>query len=362
MKKHTLSLVMVATVLLISLLDVFAPIRVFSAFENRFLTLKPTISVESIFSNKYTSTYEKYVNDQFIGRDYWITLKSIFEKMTNKKENNGIYFGGEYFLFEKIVDVSSQLSKNEKTMEEFLQKYSDLPLSLFIPLSSSVTYKAFVPDHAPLFDQTAWYNSHAQSWPLIDNQLLLEMSDLQTFYKNDHHWTLYGAYLGYLAIASEFGFEPKQWQSFEIKSIANFLGTFYARGKPLTYKADVLQYYNPPIFSYEASGKIYDSLIDESQFNEYDKYGAFLYGNHGFATIKVRDVKKPKRLLLIKDSYANSLVPFLVNHYDEIELVDLRYFSGSLNAIIKSKIYDNILFLNSFSQFSNDSNIAKLRY
>lgn len=362
MKKHSLSLIMIITILLVFVLDITGPIHVFSAFENRYLATRPLATVDTILSNQFSLSFEAYVNDQFVGRDYWISLKSIFEKITNKKENNGIYFGKDNFLFEKMVVASDQLKLNDQYMYEFLALYPNLPISIMIPLSSAMVYKDMLPSYAPMFNQKEWLNSHEGAWPLINITPLLESSKDQVYYRNDHHWTLEGAYLAYTKIAEEFEFIPSTWESFDVKTASDFLGTYYAKGKPLTFKSDTLKFIDSPIISYKASGMVYDSLIDESKLEGYDKYSSFLHGNHGYATIKVNEVNQPKRLLLIKDSYANSLVPFLVGHYDEIEIVDLRHFFGSLKSIIQSKTYDNILFLHSFSQFSSDATIAKLRY
>lgn len=362
MKKYSLSVMMILTILLIVVIDVGSPVRVFSMFENRFLMTKPKPTIDSILSNEFSSKFEVYVNDQFIGRDHWITLKAAFEKATNRKENNGIYFGKDSFLFEKIVAASDQLKMNEQYMNEFLALYSDLPISLMIPLSSSMIYKDKVPNYAPLFDQNQWFDSHQATWPLMNITPLFEEAEDQVYYRNDHHWTLEGAYLAYTKIAEQLGITPDAWASLDINSVSNFLGTYYSKGKPLLFESDTLKYVDPPIISYEASGKIYTSLIDHSKLKSYDKYSSFLYGNHGYATIKVNEVQEPKRLLLIKDSYANSLVPFLVRHYDEIDVVDLRNFSGSLRSIIESKSFNHVLFLHSFSQFSSDKTLAKLRY
>jgi hypothetical protein len=205
MKKYWLSLAMVFTVVFILIMDVSGPLRIFSAFENRYLTLKPTPSVDTILSNEFSADFEKYVNDQLVGQDYWITLKATFEKLTNKKENNGIYFGKHGFLFEKIVAAEDQLTKNVQYMNEFLAMYPNLPISLMIPLSSYEVYNDQMPSFAPSFDQKKWYSSFQNTWPLVDPMPLLQTSKDQVYYRNDHHWTLYGAYLEYTKLLKSMG-------------------------------------------------------------------------------------------------------------------------------------------------------------
>lgn len=362
MKKYALSLMMIITIIGISVVDISGPLRIFSAFENRFLSTKPTISIETIVNNEFSSAYERYVNDQFVAKDQWITLKSTFEKLINKQENNGIYFGKSGFLFEKILTESEQLKQNQQYMDEFLAMYSNLPISLVIPLSSSVVYHDKLPSFAPMFDQQNWYDQQQKKWPLIDVMASLSSSSELVYYRNDHHWSLYGAYLAYVKTAEEFNVQANSWESFTIESVADFLGSYYAKGKPLTYVSDTMQYINPSILSYQTPLGEYDSLMDFSKLGKFDKYSAFLYGNQGFASIKVQESETPKRLLVIKDSYANSMIPFLVSHYDEIDIIDLRHYSKSIKSVLESKPYDNILFVCSFSHFASDKSIAKLRY
>ena len=91
-------------------------------------------------------------------------------------------------------------------------------------------------------------------------------------------------------------------------------------------------------------------------------YCAILYGNHGFGRILAKDRIDSKKLLVIKDSYANSLIPFMTSAFDQIDVIDLRQFNGSLIAILAETDYDQILVLQSFNQFCDEVNDAKLRY
>lgn len=362
MKKYWLSFLMIFTILSISIVDVLLPNRSFSAFENRFLALQPVFSIERLLNNEFSSDYQKYVNDQFVGRDHWITLKSLTEKIIGKKENNGIYFGNDNFLFEKIIHPQPQLALNEQYMDEFLRMYKKLPISLIIPLSSSMVYQSKLPNHAPIYDQYKWYNHKQALWPMIDVMNELSASNELVYYRNDHHWSLYGAYLAYQQIANEIGLVPSSWESMDIQTVDGFLGSYYAQGKPVTYTSEPLLYLDPPILAYQTPTTTHTNLIDSDKLYKSDKYSAFLYGNHGFARIKVHDIQDPKKLLVIKDSYANSLLPFFVEHYDQIDVVDLRHYSQSLKELLSTNNYENILFVCSFSQFSSDSSIAKLRY
>jgi hypothetical protein len=362
MKKNILSYVVVATVLLVFITNLISPLRVYSRFENRYLSGMPKLSFNLILNNQFSLDYEKYVNDQFILRDHWITLKSFVENSMLKQENNDIYFGKDRFLFEKMIAFSNQLEKNARYMDEFLEKYKDYPISVVIPLSSYMVYQDKLPKHAPNVNQYEWLKQYEKVWSIIDIHKSLLNADQQVYYRNDHHWTLEGAYLAYHQIMSELNMQPKQWEALDVKKTEHFLGTYFSKGKPWQTLPDQLKYIDPIIQSYQIGQKILPSLIDESKLLTFDKYSAFLHGNHGFASITVNQSENPTRLLVIKDSFANSLVPFLVDHYDVIDVIDLRGFSGSIESVINAKEYNHIIFLHSFSQFSTDSSVAKLRY
>jgi hypothetical protein len=158
------------------------------------------------------------------------------------------------------------------------------------------------------------------------------------------------------------GYEAKSFESFSPYTVEGFLGTYYNRSRFDFIKAESLGIIDPDIISYETDGKTYTSLINTEALKGNDPYGAFLYGNHGYGHIVVRNVVSPRRLLVIKDSYANSLIPMMTSAFDEIDVIDLRQYNGSLQALLKQQTYDHILLLQSFNQFSDEINEAKLRY
>ena len=86
------------------LLDLCFTSNPYSELENRKLKQKPVFSLESLVENRYTKEYEEYINDQFVGRDQWITLKSVFESALGKTENNGVVYGADRYIYNKLLD------------------------------------------------------------------------------------------------------------------------------------------------------------------------------------------------------------------------------------------------------------------
>ena len=85
------------------LLDLCFTSNPYSELENRRLKQKPAFTLSSLLTNRYTKDYEAYINDQFVGRDSWITLKSVFETALGKTENNGVVYGRDRYVFNKLL-------------------------------------------------------------------------------------------------------------------------------------------------------------------------------------------------------------------------------------------------------------------
>jgi hypothetical protein len=361
-KKQPLSAVIALITVMILMFDFLGPIRVFSSYENRYLTQRPPLNWQDVVDGKWMLTYEEFINDQFMIRDGWITLKSFSERFLMKQENNGILFGKDGYLFDKIMELNQQASLNLRYLAEF-EKLVNAPLTSMIIPNSYAIYPHLLPKGAPLLNQVDLIEKWDNNLNLlrVDGQLLANNAQ-SLYYKNDHHWNLQGAYIAYTVLCEQWGLTPLLYESFAIEYQTDFLGTYYAKAKPSSVIADRLEFIDPVIHSYRVGDKTFSSIIDRNKLSTHDKYGAFLHGNIGLSTVTVNETKNPSRLLVIKDSYANSLIPFLTMHFDEIVIVDLRHFSGSLSAVMQSESFDQILFIQNFSNFTTDAHLAKLRY
>ena len=362
LKKQPLSIMITCLAVTILFFDFLGPVRVFSAYENRYLTQRPDISWNSVADGKWMLSYEEYINDQFMLRDEWISLKSLSERFLMKKENNGILFGKDGYLFEKLFELNEQTTLNLRYLAEFETLVNGTLTSVIIPNSYAIL-PHYLPKGVELLDQLSLIDLWTKKLNLlqIDAQLKASKAD-QLYYRNDHHWTLEGAYVAYTVLCEQWNLTPLPFESFTVEYAPDFLGTYYAKAKPSQVNPDRLGFIDPKIHSYIIGNQTFSSMIDRSKLSTADKYSAFLYGNIGLSTIVVNQVEDPSSLLIIKDSYANSMIPFLTRHFDEIIIVDLRHFSGSLSAIMQSQTFDQILFIQNFANFISDAHLAKLRY
>lgn len=350
--------------------DLLTTGRTFSELENRYLQQRPAFSWRALLSNSYTSKYETFINDQFVLRDGWITLKSLCEQALGKVENNGVVYGSGGFLFSKLLSVEEEkLADNTRYVCEFAGMYPGLPVSMMLVPGSYELMPDRLPAGAPLFKQQpsiqAVYEQVARAGvQTLDLYPVFQAEDAATlYYRTDHHWTCQGAYLAYAALCRQWGAQPVPLEGLERHEVPGFYGTFYSKAKRAGTQPDTLVWYDLPVDRVVVDGEEKPSMHQLSQFEERDKYAALLWGNHGVTELFHAGAQWPdKSLLIVKDSYANTLAPFFTANFGRVVIVDPRSLGVSMQAFLQENHFDQVLLLYSFENFAADLNIAKLRY
>ena len=347
-----------------------APDRTFSQLENRNLEQLPTPSVKTLLSGEFMKDFETYTTDQFVGRDGWIALKSSTERTLGKKENNGVYFCKEDTLITRFDQPDSQkVTDNLGYVNKFVESV-DIPVVFSLIPTQACIWADRLPEGAPNASQTdildqaqaavpeaTWADLYTPLW---------EHKDEDIFYRTDHHWTSLGAYYGYVGLAQALGYEPVSLGSYtETIRSTEFYGTVFSSSGVRWVRPDTISTYVPDTgitvteHSYDNKGnpiQIPRSLYVESFLDVKDKYSMFLGGNQSLGVVTTQNTDKPK-LLIIRDSYTDSLVPFLTPHYSEIHLLDLRYYKLSIQDYIEQNGIDQALVLYSVPNFVTDTNL-----
>lgn len=357
-----------------TLWDMTAPIKSFSEIENRYLATKPKATIKSIFDNSFSKKYETYINDQFVQRDNWINIKSLAETSIGKVQNNSITYGDDDYMFEVLEKIDeNKLNRNSEFVSKFIEKYSNKNITLTIIPTSYMILNDKLPYGMIKVDQIKYINDYYNSFNKNNNLNCIDFSstlynhkDEYIYYKTDHHWTSLGAYYCYENFAKQKGFTPVDINNLKENTVPNFYGTYFNKAKLFTAKPDTITYYDIPVahFEYEESN-VKGSLYDYSKFETRDKYAAFMHGNNGITYIKSQNNLnkidgKTSRLLIIKDSYANSFIPFLTFNYDEIYVVDLRGLPIPISELEKKYNFDDIMIMYNFVSFMNDNNFSRL--
>lgn len=393
------------------LVDVFNSDRAFSEFENTSLAQKPAFSWSSFVDGSFGSKYVKYINEQFLGRDNWISMKAVADMGLGRIESHGVTYGDDHYLMEKLEIVEDQnypanagtnivkqtsLDRSNGMVSSFLQMY-DQPITFSLVPNSYAILEDEVPTGFPGANQQAYTQQIYQTLREADDQLeivdfsdaLSQHKDEYIYYRTDHHWTTLGAYYAYVAYCEQKGLTPVSLEELEENKVEDFYGTFYSKAKRPSQPADTITWYDVDVdeFAFVANlqqdkqlaqlGEVVqedglellrvDGMMDRRKFEVRDKYAAFMWGNSGYVKIKSshnlnHQEGKTSRLLLFKDSYANSMIPYLTYNYDEIIVVDLRYMAKSTKELMQEE-FDDIFVMYNFSTYvSGASDLAKLKF
>ena len=315
----------------------------FSESENRILASKPQLSVDAVLDGSYMKDYEAYVNDQFVGRDNWIAIKTGMDMVLQKKEVNGVYLAKDDYLIEQHLPEDfpgDKIRKRLESLQKLINTYPQTKVMLVPTADNILTDK--LPAFALYYDQQdllGQVKTMVGESRMIDVfSVLKQHEEEKLYYRTDHHWTTLGACYGYDAFAKAYGLLPRNYLRKESVVVTeDFKGTLHSKvNMPMDGEAiDMF-----PVTMDKNYTVTYDNTIQtqsfysESYLQGKDKYGYFLDGNHGLVEIE-RESFSNKELFIIKDSYANSMIPLLAHHYKRIYVVDLRYFNGSLLKFMK---------------------------
>ena len=214
MKKNPLLYSFMIIMFCLTIADIVKGDKKFSDLENRNLSQRVSFTVSSFLKGSFSKDYEEYINDQFIGRDQWINIKSRSEYALGKIENNGIIYGDENYLFDKFTTIDlERLNTNTLALKEFVSRYKEKTRVMLIPNSYEV-YKEYLPKGAPSVDQENYigeiYSELPEKQVAVDILEIMKKNKNQyIYYKTDHHYTINGAYLSYKAFMESIGEKPK---------------------------------------------------------------------------------------------------------------------------------------------------------
>lgn len=349
--------------------NIFAEDKLFSENENRKLSQKPEFTMEKLLNGEFRDGFEKYITDQYVFRDSFVGLKSICESIIGKKENNDVYIAKDDFLVQKMKDYDkSLLERNASYINELAEMYN---VTVAIAPTAYTVYSENLPSFVDRELENDFINEFYDK--LIDVntidlvKVLRDKKDESLYYKTDHHWTTLGAYYAYEEIAKSLGLNPYSIDEFEREVITDeFYGTLFSKGNFFYKKPDTMELFNYDLdveVNYIFEDKITDTFYEEEALDKKDKYEIFFGGNHPIIEITNKDESSlGGKVAIIKDSYANSLVPFLSRNFEEVHVIDLRYFNGSTSEYLKENNIEDIIVLYNANGLSTDNNIYKLKF
>ena len=360
-KKHKLPPLFAAVFFLfcfgMGLLLLLLPKQTFSATEKRNLEPFPALSFASLADGSFTEKMETYLTDHAPLRRFFVALNAYGDLALGNNGSNGVYLGHDGWLLEKPFARDNHFDDNMTRIVRFAQKI-DVPCAVMIVPTKGSVYTEQLPKNHLRYDDfnriaAARTTCEQNGLRFIDlrDRFLAEKSNADLYYKTDHHWTSAGAFLAYEELGKTLGYEPNASSAYSVEKTPNFYGTSYARACYTLTKPDTLEVRRSSetggsakvVITENGKETTADNLFFAERLNGDDPYTVFLDGNHALQTITTDS--GGGRLLVVKDSFAHCLVPFLTEHYGEIVTVDLRYYKKPLTALMNETAFDAVLFV-----------------
>ena len=373
------------------------PHRDFSENENRKLASLPEFSLKTLQSGRLTGGLKNYAADHFPLRDEFLGMMSAALRSSGRKEIGGVYLAKDGALInayaepryvEKDITQWTRLAQNVEQAKLYLMlvptavstEKDSLPAGapdyaaqeLYLAGKGSGEYPAAVQQQT--IDEI--YAAMPQEVSCVDVASVLKADAAWTreagaesaaarrvYYRTDHHWTTYGAYLGYAAFCESAGLQPDPLPDFEAETVAaDFRGTIWSKLCDPYFAGEEIVIRKHPDWKltvrYEDTKTESDSPYNLGYADKKDKYSLFLDNQHTLVTI-TNDAVEEGAIAVVKDSYANCFVPYLLNHYHTVYVFDTRYYRGGPSAFINEHPeITEVLILYNMGTLDNDTGIG----
>ncbi|NBI27710.1 DHHW family protein [Chengkuizengella marina] len=337
-----------------------------STKENRTLAEMPDFSWSNLISGKFIQDFELFYSDSFPFRESFISYGSTLldlkgfsgedEVTIVESKGNYVVVGNKamslyYYTPEAAEQYADALNMFRDKIGNDIEIYS-----LVVPTAIEYFLEEKYSDMAPPQSESIQFvneqlDESIHSIPAY--KILEEYKNEYTYFRSDHHWTALGAYYAYTSFMEQMGESAIPLGEYSEIKAGQFLGTTYnaTLNKNIAANPDTIFIYEPfteYVFKALKNGKLTQGEVIQ---DNKEGYGKFLGGD--FPSAYIQTEREGDRILIIKDSYANSFIPFLIPHYEQIHFIDLRHYSGDVYDYITEHKIDKVMFLNSSSVTSH---------
>jgi len=362
----------------------------FSEQENRVLQQRPSMSsrfdggfvervrqgkfLDYLFDGSFTADIAKYYADQFPFRDVFVGMKGVAEIALLKKENDDVVLARDGYIIKRGDYPDMEIISSNIGSIMNLSNACDrigIPFYLAIAGRPVDVLEQYLPSTFPndLSDElwAAVSEMAGEYVNLLDPIKEQAKNGKQVYYRTDHHWTTLGAYHAYHEIIQAIGGKPQPIYNFTIEEMTDgFYGTTWSSAGMKWVRPDTIEY-----FRYRYDGDFVTEIVDTGTdfvgfydleyLDGRDKYGSFLSGNNSRVNISSADNRGRRKMLIIKDSFANSVAPFLAYHYDLV-IIDPRFYRDSLIRLVVDEQIDMVLVLNYMGSLTEGNVYGILNY
>ena len=348
--------------------------REFSDMENRMLAQSPEVTYDAVMKGEFQDKLENYLSDQMPLRDGLYSLKVDYERLMMKTYQNGVYFADDGYLIQEYKENPVQIGRNVQYINGFAQNV-DVPITFMLIPTATAILDDKLPagclndDQMESIDKVRASLDSKIELIVPDEKLKSAAQSEQVFYRTDHHWTAQGAYAGYEALMEALG-RPKAHSKYEYNTFrGKFYGTLYSKAPSAMQEADkftapknIEGSYAVSFAKEQENAHLLIGMYDPTKLETKDKYATLFGGNFSHFTIH-SNAQNKERILVIKDSYANALLPYLADSFATIDVIDMRYYhmeEQTVSELIKSEGISQVVLLYNMDFLNSDNNFLWL--
>ena len=182
--------------------------------------------------------------------------------------------------------------------------------------------------------------------------------------RTDHHWAPLGAYYAAQEFARVAKVPFKDLKSYEAHTVSNYVGSMYTYSKKdaaVKNSPENFVYYTPKTAKYTVTRTIYtvkkktvtsEKVESPSRFfipfKGSGAYCTFMGGDHNTTKVET-NVNNGRRLLVIKDSFGNPIPGYLFYSFEQVHVIDFRYFNKSVKTYVQENGITDVLLVNALS-------------
>lgn len=294
--------------------------------------------------------------------------KGMDEEIQNQIQQN-LYVKGDaaysvyYFGKENCTNYVAALNNVAAELKGQTTVYNILvPNNSGVMLSEDELSKLAGSDQEQAIDY--YYSIESDDVKTVDTiETLREHNDEYLYFRTDHHWTQLAAYYVYQNFCKVKGIEAHDLSYYDKKEFKNFLGTFYSTlgNSNMEANPDIVDAYVPKgtndMTFWDTDGKEWNwnVIYDVDSWASSSKYMTFIGGDRPMEVIENPQIKDGSSCVVLKESYGNCFVPFLVDHYQTVYVLDYRYTTVNVLDFVKEKQADDLIIINNITIIGSTS-------
>lgn len=346
------------------IINVIWPDRDHSNVESRPLQTFPALQLQSLEDGSWTRNMTNWFSDQFVGRNLYFHLNYLLKKGTGIRKIDDVYLGKGALIQEAGAPNEALMSQKAQTIQAFHARFPLNTSVMIVPTAAQIDQDKLPPFAPGAFEQQtidSFYSQLPEDIHALDVGKTLEKNQNKyQYYKTDHHWTSLGAYHAAKQFLKSQGMEIA-YSDYERMPVSNsFRGTLESKTGSVFLK-DTIDIYvaknNPDyLVTYNNDGNPVPTIYDDEALHRKDQYEVFFGGNDSLVQINL-NTDSTRHLLIFKDSYANSMIQFLLPYYRSITIVDPRYYYDDITRLIESDMITDVLFLYNYNSFQTDTSL-----